>query len=138
MSSDNKLCLDTLYVKLTDPPHDIKLDNLPLNVVPVTKRRQHTYFHLPSGWLLSINREQVDVLPMFAMTDYASQGKTRKVNIIETSTMTSYQSYYTALSRSANAMNTAIIGELNYDMLTGGLKNHGWLRQEFRHLEILE
>ncbi|KAF9069956.1 hypothetical protein BDP27DRAFT_1221496, partial [Rhodocollybia butyracea] len=23
-------------------------------------------------------------------------------------------------------------------MLTGGLKNHGWLQQEFRHLEILD
>lgn len=72
---DSKLILDTLFVKLKNPPHNIKLDYLPLNTVPISKRRQHTYFHLPSGCSLSIYREQVEVLPMFAMTDYASQGK---------------------------------------------------------------
>lgn len=51
---DGKLILDTLFVKLKNPPHNIKLDRLPLNTVPISKHRQHTYFHLPSGYLLSI------------------------------------------------------------------------------------
>lgn len=28
--------LDVLFVRLCNPPKDIKLDNLPLNVVPIT------------------------------------------------------------------------------------------------------
>ena len=137
ISGDGKLKLETLYVKLTDAPENIQLPNLPQNVVPIPSRKHHTYFTLPSGWLLSLYREQVDVLPLFALTDYACQGKTRTVNIVETSSLTSCQSYYTALSRSSSAEFTAIVGDINCDLITGGLQAQGRLRQEFRHLEVL-
>ncbi|KIK52761.1 hypothetical protein GYMLUDRAFT_64031 [Collybiopsis luxurians FD-317 M1] len=136
--TDDKSKLDTLYVRLTNPPQPIQLPHLPPNVVPIPSRKHHTYFTLPSGWMLSLYREQVDVLPFFALTDYASQGKTRPVNVVETTSLSSCQSYYTALSRSSNAQHTAIIGEINSDLITGGLGSQGWLRQEFRHLEVLD
>jgi len=34
----NKLALDTLFVKLTNPPNTVQLDGLPENVVPVSKQ----------------------------------------------------------------------------------------------------
>ncbi|KIK53606.1 hypothetical protein GYMLUDRAFT_140825, partial [Collybiopsis luxurians FD-317 M1] len=136
--TDDKFKLDTLYVKLTNPPQPIQLPQLPPNVVPIPARKHHTYFTLPSGWMLSLYREQVDVLPLFALTDYASQGKTRPVNVVQTTALSSCQSYYTALSRSSNAQHTAIIGEINSDLITGGLQSQGWLRQEFWQLEVLD
>lgn len=42
------------------------------------------------------------------------------------------------MSRGSSAPKTAIIGKLNYDLITDGLKTAGRLRQEFRHLEILD
>ncbi|KIK66555.1 hypothetical protein GYMLUDRAFT_139695, partial [Collybiopsis luxurians FD-317 M1] len=136
--TDDKSKLDTLYVRLTNPPQPIQLPQLPPNVVPIPSRKHHTYFTLPSGWKLSLYWDQVDVLPLFSLTDYASQGKTRPVNVVQTTTLSSCQSYYTALSRSSNAQHTAIIGEINSNLITGGLESQGWLRQEFRHLEVLD
>jgi hypothetical protein len=136
--TDDKSKLDTLYVRLTNPPQPIQLPQLPPNVVPIPSRKRHTYFTLPSGWKLSLYRDQVDVLPLFSLTDYASQGKTRPVNVVQTATLSSCQSYYTALSRSSNAQHTAIIGEINSNLITGGLESQGWLRQEFHHLEVLD
>src|SRR5882762_10079032 len=48
----------------------------------------------------------------------------------------SHQSYYTCLSRCASAKGTLIIQSLQPSMITGGCS--GWLRQEFRDLEILD
>src|SRR6266852_6818282 len=69
------------------------------------------------------------------MTDYASQGKTRPDNVVELSHCRSHQSYYTALSRSATAAGTVIVQSFSTAPITGGAS--GYLRQEFRELEIL-
>ena len=47
-----------------------------------------------------------------------------------------HQSYYTCLSRSATSQGTIIIQGFDTTKITGGA--HGTLRQEYRHLEILD
>ena len=47
-----------------------------------------------------------------------------------------HQSYYTCLSHSASASGTLIIQSLQPSVITGGCS--GWLRQEFRDLELLD
>ncbi|KIJ27640.1 hypothetical protein M422DRAFT_190786, partial [Sphaerobolus stellatus SS14] len=47
----------------------------------------------------------------------------------------SHFSCYTCFSRSATVKGTVIIGGLNPSVIQGGIS--GWLRQEFRELEML-
>ena len=70
------------------------------------------------------------------MTDYASQGKTRPNNVVDLTNCTSHQSYYTALSRSASAVQIMIVQSFSPGPITGGAS--GWLGQEFCELEILD
>jgi hypothetical protein len=70
------------------------------------------------------------------MTDYASQGKTRPYNPVDLQHSNSHQSYYTCLSRCASAKGTLIMQSLQPSVITGGCS--GWLRQEFRDIEILD
>ncbi|EAU80534.2 hypothetical protein CC1G_13028 [Coprinopsis cinerea okayama7 len=69
--------LDTLFVRLVNPPKRIKIPGLPEMVVPLTKTTQQVTAKLPNGETPKISRRQIPVLPNFSMTDYASQGKTR-------------------------------------------------------------
>jgi hypothetical protein len=85
---------------------------------------------------VKIDREQVCVLPNFSMTDYASQGKTRPYNPVDLQHSTTHQSYYTCLSRSATSEGTLIMQSFHPEVIMGGCS--GWLRQEFRDLEILD
>jgi hypothetical protein len=84
-SKDERDVLDTLFVELSNPPFPVKLDDLPLNVIPLTRTSVTTSCRLPDDSTLSISRSQVEVLPNFAMTDYASQGKTRPYNVVDLS-----------------------------------------------------
>jgi hypothetical protein len=68
--------LDTLFVRLSNPPKTVQLEGLPENVVPITITTVATVCSLPDGTTRNVSRTQVEVLPN-AMTDYASQGKTR-------------------------------------------------------------
>ena len=127
--------LDTLFVKLKDPPKTVKIDGLPENVVPVTRRTTATMCSLPNDEI-SLSRDQVLVLPNFAMTDYSSQGRTRPDNVVDLNSCHSHQSYYTCLSRSSSAEGTIIVQGFDPKVVTGGAS--GYLRQEFRELEILD
>jgi hypothetical protein len=69
--------LETLFVKLDHPAKTIQIEGLPENVVPLVKNSRSIECLCPSDVTLTISRSQVSVLPNFAMTDYASQGKTR-------------------------------------------------------------
>jgi hypothetical protein len=72
----------------------------------------------------------------FSMTDYTSQGKTRPKNPVDLSNCRSHQSYYTCLSRSATADGTVIVQSFSPRLITCGAS--GYLRQEFRELELLD
>jgi hypothetical protein len=134
--ADGKDVLDTLFVELANPPSPVKMEGLPLNVVPLTRTSVVTNCKLPDDTSITISRSQIEALPNFAMTDYASQGKTRPVNVADLCHCRSHQGYYTALSRSATAAGTLILSSFHPSKVTGGAS--GALRQEFRELELLD
>jgi len=128
--------LDVLFVELKEPPSSVKIDGLPANVVPLYPTVNTIQVTLPSGSKYYVQRKQIEVLPNFAMTDFASQGKTRKYNVADLYNLSSHQAYYTALSRSASAAGTLIVQGFDARKITGGCS--GALRQEFRELEVLD
>jgi hypothetical protein len=131
-----KKVLDTLFVKLDKPSKDINIPGLPENVVPIvkiSKTVQITYLNDSSD---TIERQQVPILPNFAMTDYSSQGKSRPKNPVHLSSCHSHMSYYTCLSRSTSAAGTIIVQGFDPSVITRGCS--GYLRQEFREHEILD
>ena len=89
--------------------------------------------------MLGVNRDQVPLLPNFAMTDYAAQGRTRPINIVDLEHCDTHQSIYTCLSRASTLKGTVIFRMCNQTIVTGGLKGirGGYLKQEFRELELL-
>jgi hypothetical protein len=127
--------LDILFVKLDQPAKTVNLDGLPVNVVPLTRMSKSSKCITPRGINIPINRSQIQVLPNFAMTDYACQGKTRPLNVVDLSYCRAHRSYYTCLSRSATSEGTVIVQGFNTKIITKGIS--GYLRQEFRELEIL-
>jgi len=133
---EKQTMLDTLFVKLKNPPKTVKIDGLPENVVPITRHVTATMCLLPNDDEISLTRDQVLVLPNFGMTDYASQGRTRPKNPVDLNSCKTHQSYYTCLSRSSTAEGTIIVQGFNPKIITGGAT--GYLRQEFRELEILD
>lgn len=128
--------LQTVFVKLTNPPTTVQLEGLPQNVVPVSKQSVDIRCELPNGTVLSIARDQVPIIGNFAMTDFASQGRTRPYNVVDPHNCRGHQSLYTCLSRSATADGTLLIQGFDRRKMTGGMS--GYLRQEFRSLEILD
>jgi hypothetical protein len=131
-----QLVLDTLFVRLDQPAKTIKIDRLPENVVPLTKLSKSVLCVTPSDVALKINCSQVPVLPNFAMTDYASQGKTQYFNVVDLSGCRDHMSYYTSLSRGSTAEGTVIVQGFNPHKIMCGAS--GYLRQEFRELELLD
>ena len=131
-----KRILDTLFVKLDNPPQVVKIPGLPDNVVPIVKSTKTVTCMFPSDLKESIERQQAWVLPNFAMTAHASQGKTRPFNVVHLNSCYSHMAYYTALSRSATADGTIIIQGFDSKVITRGCS--GYLRQEFREHEILD
>ena len=134
--SSGQLVLDTLFVKLKDPPSHVQLPGLPENVVPVYATTTNVRVMLPNDEKYYVARTQVEVLVNFAMTDFASQGKTRPYNVSDLNNLRSHQSYYTALSRSATAEGTLILQGFDPRQIVGGCS--GALRQELRELELLD
>ena len=135
IGSHGKLMLDTLFVKLSNPPKTVEIDGLPPNVVPITRHSTRTTCKLWNDEVLTVSGNQVLVLPNFSITDYAAQGRTRPNNVVELNNCRNHQSYYTCLSRSATAEGTIILQGFDTTKITGGA--HGTLRQEFCELEIL-
>ena len=128
--------LDVLFVQLKSPPKPVNIDGLPENVVPLTRSNMAITCKLPDGSKVSISRSQIEVLPNFAMTDFASQGKTRPYNPVDLNNCRSHQAYYTALSRSSTAVGTVILQGFDAKKITG--RASGALHQEFRDLELLD
>ncbi|KAI5885483.1 uncharacterized protein SCHCODRAFT_02475478, partial [Schizophyllum commune H4-8] len=105
--------LNTLFVKLIDPPTNVNLPGLPENVVPIVKTSATIKCDLPyqvnghSNY--TIIRSQVEVLPNFAMTDYASQGKSRHTNVVDLEYCKDHHGIYVALSRGRTSDGTLIV-----------------------------
>ncbi len=78
-----QLVLDTLLVKLKDPPTRVEVPGLPENVVPVYSTTTNIEVMLSNDEKFHIARMQVEVLINFAMTDFALQGKTRLWNVCD-------------------------------------------------------
>jgi hypothetical protein len=133
--SRGQLILDTLFVKLINPPSNVQIEGLPENVIPLSKTTTLVCCTLPDDTKIYVQRNQVEVLPNFALTDYASQGKTRPYNPADLNNCRTHQAYYTVLSRSASAAGTLIIQGFHPQKVMGGAS--GALRQEFRELELL-
>lgn len=131
----DKQVLTTLFVQLVDPSRSIQIDGLPPNVVPIPRQKVTVSCKLPNDSSITIQRQQVPVLPNFAMTVHASQGRTRKNNVCDITNCANSLAYYTALSRSASADGTIILQGFDERKIQGGIT--GYLRQEFRELEIL-
>jgi hypothetical protein len=136
VGSRGQQVLDTLFVKLQNPPQPVQFEGLPPDVVPLPKSYVTVRCTLPNDDTITVSRQQVEVLPNFAMTDYSSQGKTRLYNPVDLNNCRTHQSYYTALSRSASAAGTCIVQGFDPKMVMGGAS--GALRQEFRELELLD
>ncbi|KAH7904090.1 hypothetical protein BJ138DRAFT_1019599 [Hygrophoropsis aurantiaca] len=128
--------LQTLFVSLVNPPTSVQIEGLPPDVVPISASTHTIPVRLHDDTVKHVQREQVNVLINFAMTDYASQGKTRPYNVVDLEHCANHQSYYTCLSRSASAEGTIIMQHFDKRKITGGAS--GWLRQEFRMLELLD
>ncbi|KAA1478943.1 hypothetical protein DENSPDRAFT_752413, partial [Dentipellis sp. KUC8613] len=133
---DNKQTLDTVFVRLVNPPNPIQLHGLPENVVPVSKLENDVTCTMPNNKNISIKRQQVPIVPNFGMTDYCSQGRTRPMNVVDLQNCRTHQSMYTCLSRSASIDGTVILQGFDPKKIQAGLTGH--LRQEFRELEILD
>ncbi|KAF8183537.1 hypothetical protein K438DRAFT_1599658 [Mycena galopus ATCC 62051] len=135
VGNQSQTILDTLFVELINPPRGISVPGLPDNVVALGKTAKNTWCTLPDDTTIQIAREQVLVLPNFAMTDYASQGKTRPINVVDLNNCRTHFSYYTAMSRGTTSEGTLIVQGMDSSKITKGIS--GYLRQEFRELEIL-
>ncbi|KAH9855420.1 hypothetical protein C2E23DRAFT_723963 [Lenzites betulinus] len=129
--------LDVLFVRLTNPPKTIQIQGLPLNVVPIPRTKVRVKCPMPTSERhVNIDREQVMVLPNFAMSDFASQGRTRPQNPCHLKYCRTSQSLYTCLSRSASLVGTIIIGDFDEGKMVGGLSVQ--LQREFIDFEVLD
>ncbi|KAH8103155.1 hypothetical protein BXZ70DRAFT_874286, partial [Cristinia sonorae] len=77
---EDKSALETLFVKLTSLPTTIQIEGLPDNVVPIPAEKYTIQCKMPNEQSKTISRQQVYVIPNFAMTDFSSQGRTRPFN----------------------------------------------------------
>ncbi|KZV64110.1 hypothetical protein PENSPDRAFT_588881, partial [Peniophora sp. CONT] len=115
--------LEVLFVELIDPKKPLQLTGLPPNVVPISPQNQSITVTLPNALKpVHSSRDQVPILPNFAMTDYCSQGRTRPINIVDLQFCKSYHSVYTALSRSSTIAGTVIIRMPEMSKLHGKLR----------------
>ncbi|EIN03418.1 hypothetical protein PUNSTDRAFT_36801, partial [Punctularia strigosozonata HHB-11173 SS5] len=136
-SSDGHRYLDTIFVKLQNPPRVQRLPGLPKNVIPIVAATRTVKCDLlDKNDNLRIERRQVQVLLNFAMTDFQSQGRTRPINPVDLYNCSGFQSAYTCLSRGTSLSSTIIIQPFKEDILKGGAPGH--IRAEFRELEILD
>ena len=110
--------LNVLYIKLTGKGHDMKYhEHLPLGVVPLTPITRNFTIKIKKK-LVTVRRTQVAAILNFAITDYGSQGKSRPWNIFSVADCTDHFHFYVMASRSTQLQQTAILGKLNWKIIT--------------------
>ncbi|KZT05072.1 uncharacterized protein LAESUDRAFT_681806, partial [Laetiporus sulphureus 93-53] len=127
--ADGHDILDTLFVRLKNPPQVVQLPDLPPNVIPLVRAKTHIKCTLPNDCVVYIDRSQANVLPNFAMTDFGCQGRTRSHNPCHLRFCKGHQSLYTCLACSASLKGMLILDGIDDSKITGGL--NGALRREF-------
>ena len=75
LEQDSRKYLQTLFVLLHKPSKPVKIDGLPVNVVPMTRTTTSIAVTFPDGSIRKVSRTQVQVMLNFSMTDYNSQGR---------------------------------------------------------------
>ena len=75
LDDTEKMQLKTVFVELIAPSTSIQLEGLPLNVMSIYKMQIKVKCMMPNGKVLSISRDQVPLIPNFAITDYSSRGR---------------------------------------------------------------
>ncbi|KZT05008.1 uncharacterized protein LAESUDRAFT_656800 [Laetiporus sulphureus 93-53] len=128
--------LDTLFVRLKSPPLPMQIEGLPPNVIAIPRSKTHVKCVLQNDTVVNIDREQANVLPDFAMTDFGAQGCTRPFNVAHLKHCKGHQSMYTCLSCSSSLFGTLILDGFDAFKLTGSMS--GDLCCEFHELEILD
>ena len=118
--ADGKDVLEILFVELANPPSPVKLGGLPLNVIPLVRTSVVTNCKLLDDTSITISRSQIEALPNFSMTDYASQGKTCLVNVVHLCQCQTHQAYYTALSKSITTEGTLNLTSFHPSKITRG------------------
>ena len=89
--------LDTLFVKLKDPPSHIQVPCLSENVVLIYPTTTNVRVMLPNDEKYYVAHTLVEVLVNFAMTDFGSQGKSRPYNTSDLNNLRSHQSLHSTL-----------------------------------------
>ncbi|EIN03439.1 hypothetical protein PUNSTDRAFT_19582, partial [Punctularia strigosozonata HHB-11173 SS5] len=77
LSEDGHRYLDTLFIRLQNPPRVQHLPGLPENVIPIVPSSKTITCDTQAAKKPRIERKQVPILLNFAMTDFCSQGRTR-------------------------------------------------------------
>ncbi|EKM51735.1 uncharacterized protein PHACADRAFT_102456, partial [Phanerochaete carnosa HHB-10118-sp] len=127
--AEGRLHIDTLFVKLVNPPRHVCLPNLPEDVIPIGSVAEKLECVLPNDSKISIYRQQVHVLQNFAKSDFGSQGRTRPFNLCHLRNCRNQQSMYTCLSRSSSLAGILILDDFDEMKVRGGI--NGPLCQEF-------
>ncbi|KAJ3847666.1 hypothetical protein EV368DRAFT_76579 [Lentinula lateritia] len=115
VGSFGQCILDVLFVLLDNPPTPIHVSALPLNVVPLTRRKTKGTVTLKNDVKISVTRTQIDVLPGFSMTAHASQGQSLIPNATDLNTLADHHAIRTAAS-------TVILQGFDSKKITGGAK----------------
>ena len=127
--------VDVVFAQLMSPGLATQIPGLPPNIVPIQAETMSITVVCPDDSKLSISRTQVPILPNFAMTDYACQGRTRPFNVIDLKDCKTHQSAYVMLSRGQSLSRLCIIQDFDPMCLSSGTTRS--LLHEFRDLEIL-
>lgn len=132
---NNAFYLNTLFVKLVNPPRTVLIPGLDPDIIPIIPSA--VSFTIPVGdrQNLRVNRTQVPILPNFAMTDFACQGRTREFNVVDLRGTRNHQSVYTMLSRGSSLLGTLILYPFDTELLTMGMSDD--LALEFQSLALL-
>ncbi|OSX55745.1 hypothetical protein POSPLADRAFT_1109608, partial [Postia placenta MAD-698-R-SB12] len=124
---DNRVALDTLFIRLTSAPTSIQLEGLPENVIPISHQPLRILCKMLNDKTLTILCDQVAVIPNFAMTDFGSQGRTKPDNVVDLQNCKSHQSIYICLWKGSTYDGMIIVQGFDKQKMTGGIS--GSLRQ---------
>jgi hypothetical protein len=136
IGSRGQLVLETLYVKLDRPAKNINIEGLPENVVPLMKIQKICQVHISKWCFNSYSSITSSSFTKFCNDSVFIPRQNSSNNVVILNSCRDHLSYYTALSRSSTAEGTIIIQGFNPSKITCGAP--GYLRQEFRELELMD